>query len=471
MSKRPAKYEAEIQRPYDIETEAQLLGDLLTHNDHLDRLIGFIEARHFADPLHQRIFESIVGAVKSGKVASPWTLKNEFESDSAMAEVGGPVYLANLAIEARHCLDPMKWAAALHGMAFRRNLIAVAHDIQDAAQDASIEYDSEKIADYAERLLADATGTASSAGVEKFRDAGDIAGDMLKELTGPKGEPGIQFGIRALDDLTGGMRPKELIIIGARPGMGKTAVAGHIAMMGARQGIGVAFFSMEMSGKAITLRLVTALAYESGHNIAYEAARRGSMGAGDATHLFEAEAWLRQLPLKIHEGRGLTPTGIVLAAKRLQNTLKLTATPLGLIVIDHIQKIRPDRDMRGNKVAEMTEISDALQKMAGQLNVPVIALSQLNRMVEGRTDKKPELSDLRESGSIEQDADLVLLLYREAYYVKKKEPAPNAPSHNDWHSEWLRCKHQLDIHIAKHRNGSEGRCTVHFDAPSSALKD
>ena len=465
------KHRFDLPRPYDMDVEMQLLGNLLLWNENLDSLVGVLEPEHFAEPAHQRIYAAILAAVRSGQAASAFTLKNQFESDHAMKVIGGASYLATLSGHGRHCLDPVKWARALQGMAFRRNLIEVAREIQDVAQDASIEFDPARIADIADRMLADATATASPAGVDKFRNAGDIAGDMLKELTSPRGEPGVQFGLTRLDEMTGGMRPKELIIVGARPGMGKTAFAGHLALMGARQGVGVAFFSMEMAAKPVTLRLCTALANEQGRNVPYEAARRGSIGADDANALFEAEGWLKQLPLKIHEGRGLTPTGIVLAARRLQNEMANTKTPLGLIIIDHIQKIRPDRDMRGNKVAEMTEISDALQKMAGALNVPVVALSQLNRLVEARNDKKPELSDLRESGAIEQDADVVLLLYREAYYVKKAEPSRTDNAYNDWFAKWEACRHRLDIHIAKQRNGSEGRCAVHFDAPSSALKD
>jgi replicative DNA helicase len=178
----------------------------------------------------------------------------------------------------------------------------------------------------------------------------------------------------------------------------------------------------------MTLRLITAHAFAQGKHVAYDAARR------------------------------------------LQNRQRESEHPLGLVLVDHIQKIRPERDMRCNKVAEMTEISDALQKMAGTLDVPVVALSQLNRAVEGRADRRPELSDLRESGAIEQDADIVLLLFREAYYVKKREPHEASGEWSDWHAEWLRCRHALDIHLAKHRNGQEGHVRALFDGPSSGIR-
>ncbi len=471
MSTKRRQRTLDLPRPYDVETEQQLLGDLLLFNEHIERLMGFLDGRHFAEPLHSRIYDAIMRAVKGGQTASPFTLRCEFEDDAGMAAVGGTRYLAELAAMARECLDPVKWAAAPHAMAFRRNLIGVAREIQDAAQNAAIEYDAEKIADFAERMMAEATAGSSPAATERFRSIGDLAGEVIRGVTGPKGEPAVMFGLSRLDDLTGGMRAKELIIVGARPGMGKTAFAGHLALMAARQGHAVAFFSMEMSAPAVTLRLVTATAFANGRALAYEAARKGELKADEEAVLFESEAWLRALPLYVHEGRGLVPSGLMLAAKRMQNKMRHTATPLGLVIVDHIQKIRPERDMRGNKVAEMTEVSDALQKMAGALSLPVVALSQLNRAVEGRPDRKPELSDLRESGAIEQDADLVLLLYREAYYVKKREPHFSAPEWGDWHAEWMRCRHALDVHVAKQRNGQEGHVRVHFDGPSSALRD
>lgn len=460
-----------LTRPYDVEIEQQLLGALMMWNERLDNL-SFLAPSHFAEPLHQRIFEAIVDAVRAGQVASPFTLKNEFEDDAGMKSIGGTKYLATLATLAINCTDAMAWGKMIHGMAFRRNIVDAARKIQEDVAGAPLEYSAEKLAAHAENTMAEAAGNASAAAAERFRSVGDIAGDVIKGLLSPKGEPSVLFGLQRLDDLTGGMRAKELIIIGARPGMGKTAVAAHLARMAAKQGHGVAFFSMEMSAPAVTLRMITSEAFDNGHNIAYEAARKGQIAADDHDALFQAEGYLRQLPLRVHEGRSLTPSGISLATRRLQNEFASTQTPLGLIIVDHIQKIRPDRDCRGNKVAEMTEISDGLQKMAGALNIPVIALSQLNRAVESRgQDKRPELSDLRESGSIEQDADLVLLLYREAYYLQKSEPHPNAPEWPAWHIKWLAAKNNLEIHVAKQRNGPEGRAHVYFDAPTSALKD
>lgn len=456
----------DLPRPHDIDTEQQLLGELLLNNAAAERLIGVLEPVHFAEPLHARIYDALARALKAGLPATPFTLKAEFDGDASLRDLGGAGYFVTLAARAGECLDPAAWGEALKNLAFRRALIATARDIQDAAFRAPIETDPAAIAERAETLLAGAFA-GTHAAPERFRALGELAHDVLA----PKQEvAGVRFALDRLDDITGGLKPKELVIVGARPGMGKTAFAGHLALAAAKQGHGVAFFSMEMAASAITLRLIAAHAFALGASIAYDDARRGRLDERRRQALAEAELSLRALPLFIHEGRQLTPSGLLIAAKRAQKKLSATPTPLGLVVLDHIQKIRPDRDCRGNKVAEMTEISDALQKMAGALNVPVVALSQLNRAVENRESRRPELADLRESGAIEQDADLVLLLYREAYYVQKREPHRNDAAWPEWFAEFSDCKHALDIHVAKHRNGREGHIRAHFDAPSSGIR-
>lgn len=464
----------DLVKPFDLDIEQQLLGELMLYNHKLDHVASYLEPHHFAEPLHGRIYHAIRQAIGAGITASPLTLRNELEADEPMKAVGGVAYLASLCVAARGCADVATWGRAVHSYAFRRRVVEAANDIATAARDASVEFTPEKIADYAERLIQITTAEASPNAAERFKTVGDVSADVLRALDREASQGTAKFHLRELDDATGGMRPGELIIIGARPGMGKTAVAAHIAQANARAGVGVGFFSMEMSAEAVTLRILTSLAFRRDRgdgNPAYEAARRGTLSQAHKDELYALEGVLAAVPLRIHEGRGLTPSGILVAAKRLKNELEAAGTPLGLILVDHLQKIRPDRALNGNKVGEMTEISDALQKMAGTLHVPVIGLSQLSRASEKRDDRRPELSDLRESGSIEQDADMVLMLYREAYYLKKKEPAPFTPAHDDWFGDWIKHKHKLEIQIAKQRNGPEGKHEVFFDAPSSALGD
>lgn len=458
----------------DIECEQALLGGLLHHNSAVNRVATFLHPEHFSEPLHQRVYESIVRAVRAGRLASAVTLKHEFGDDKALAELGGTEYLVGMMSVSMGSATPFEnMGRLIFDLAFRRHMIDVARELQLRASQVALDESAETLARYAERVVNDAVDTISGASSERFASVRNFAAAAVRSVTDPQAAHAVPYGLSALDDIVGGLRPKELTIVGARPGMGKTAFAGHLALSAAKAGHRVAFFSMEMSGQAIGLRLLTAEAFATGTAIAYEALRKGQMKPGEDATLFEAEGSLSQLPIDIHEGRGLTPAGIVMATKRLRDVHALTKHPVGLVIVDHLQKIKPDRDLRGNKVGEMTEISDALQKMAGTLDLPVVALSQLNRQVEGQgNDRRPELSHLRESGSIEQDADVVLLLYRHAYYVRKREPSPpGTAEHAEWHAEWLAHKHKLDIHVAKHRNGAEGRCTVYFDAPSSALRN
>lgn len=458
----------------DVDTEQYVLGYLLRYNNGYARVADILRPEHFAEPLHQRIYDAIGAAITAGQPATPFTLNSQFAGDEAMKQMGGAVYLVNLDLGAGSAaIVPIENAARiLVGRAFRRHLIQVARDIQDRAFLAPVEEDIPALLRHAEVSINDASLFAPRV-TESFVSIGDVAAAVVRKITDPEQAwPAVPFGLSALDELTGGMLAKELVIVGARPGMGKTAFAGHVAMSAASKGYGVAFFSMEMPSTAITLRMLTAQAHVGGVAIPYQAARKGTIRAeSDHAALMEAEAALRVLPLSLHEGRSLSPSGILMAAKREQDRAGRTPYPLGLVIVDHIQKIKPDRSHRDNKVAEMTEISDGLHKMAGSMDVAVIALSQLNRMVEQRNDKRPELSDLRESGSIEQDADTVMLLFREAYYHKKKEPPRASDDYDEWFAKWDYLRDRLDVYVVKQRNGAEGRCTVKFDAPTSAMRD
>lgn len=460
-----------------VELEQYVLGSLLHDNSGVARVAPFLQTAHFGEPLHQRIYEAIVEAVKGGQLATPFSLNSQFTDDTLMGQVGGAVYLSNLMVfqQSYSGFVHLETAArAVFSYAFRRHLIQCARDIQDHAYSAPIEQGPADIARHAERVLIDVINSAPVGQVDRFTPIGAVAHEVVRRITDPEvSVPSVPFGLTNLDELTGGMMAKELVIVGARPGMGKTAFAGHVALSAARQGYGVAFFSLEMPAAQIALRMLTAqIAYNKNRSVAYQAARKGRVSdEDDVRDYLEAEASLRMLPIAMHEGRSVSPSGLLMAARREQDAMALSPYPLGLVIVDHIQKIRPERTFANNKVAEMTEISDALHKMAGALGVPVIALSQLNRMVEARNDKRPELSDLRESGSLEQDADTVLLLYRDAYYHKKKEPPRTSPDYPEWFAKWEYVRHRLDVFLAKQRNGAEGRITCHFDAPSSAIKD
>lgn len=469
---------AELPQPSDLDLEQQLLGSLLMFNESIEAVAAILKPHEFAEALHGRIFAAIVAATQAGIPASMFTLKADFDHDAGMRSLGVN-YFAQLVGVARHCLDPVAWARQIHNLAFRREIIGAAQEITAAATDSSIDFGPEKIAEYAEHLLTSVTADASPSSFDRFKPFDGVAAGVLKQIGSAEGEATIPFGLGPVDEATGGMRRGEFIVIGARPGMGKTAIAAHIAKEAARAGNPVAFFSMEMGADAISLRLLTSLAFRryKAQNgewrvpdevPAYEAARRRTLTDGQMRGLFALEADLSSIPLHIHEGRGLTPNQIALAAKRLRNELRAKGQDLALVIVDHLQKVKPDRQLNGNKVGEMTEITDALQKLAGNEGLAVIGLSQLSRASEKRDDKRPQISDLRESGSIEQDADMILMLYREAYYLNKDERSrPGSSGHSDWCNEWAEKKHLLEVALVKQRNGPEGIHEVFFHAPSS----
>ena len=467
-----------LPTPSDLDLEQQLLGSLLMFNEGVQPVAAILKPHEFAEALHGRIYAAIIAAANAGIPPSPFTLRADFENDAGMRSLGVN-YFAQLVGLARHCLDPIAWARQIHNLAFRREIINAAQEIQSAATDSSIDFGPEKIAEYAEHLLTSVTADASPSSFDRFKPFEGVAAGVLKQIGSAEGEATIPFGIKPVDDATGGMRRGEFIVIGARPGMGKTAVAAHIGKSAATAGHPVAFFSMEMGADAISLRLLTSMAFRryKAHDgewvvpdevPAYEAARRRTLSEGQMRGLFALEPELAGIPLHIHEGRGLTPSQITLAAKRLRNELRAKGQDLSLVIVDHLQKVKPDRHLNGNKVGEMTEITDALQKLAGNEGLSVIGLSQLSRASEKRDDKRPQISDLRESGSIEQDADVILMLYREAYYLGKDERSrPGSSGHSDWCNEWHEKKHRLEIARVKQRNGPEGIDEVFFHAPSS----
>ncbi len=459
--------------PHDVEVEQALIGTLLADSAQVDEVSGFLKPEHFFEPLHGRIYKSILACRAAGRPASVQSLKQEFSFDRALAELGGVRYIMACVDTAPTTIHGAHFGRLTYDFATKRALIELAADIDAVAKDTPSEWSSGDLMQMAESKISELSRQIEFRGTDTFKHIGGLANKVVDDCIAKVVQPSVLFGLRALDDLTGGMHEQEVIVVGGRPGMGKTAFAAQVAMNAAEQGHAVAFFSMEMPAVAIVQRCLTSIAYRQGSRIAYEALRKGRMDVGDADALVRANAEFTGLPIWIHEGRTQKPSSILSEAYRMQRQAEQQGQRLGLIIVDHIQKVLPERDMRGNKVAEVTEVSDALQKMAGALKCPVIALSQLNRGVEGREDKRPELRDLRESGSIEQDADVVLLLHREAYYLKKKEPDPyrDTAKHNEWMAKWRECRNQLEIQVAKQRNGPEGKAEVFFDAPSSAIKD
>lgn len=459
--------------PFDIEVEQALLGAILVNNDVFRQIGAFLKPEHFYEALHGRIFEAVQDTVKAGRLASPATLRLYFSRDAGMKTVGGAAYLAELCKFTPSVIDAGAFARMIVDYALRRAIMAAADEIRATALDPPVAMPGLDVVSMAEGLIASLSTAFDTTQGRRFEALGPAVEETVKATMSDDGPAAVFFGLPRLDDHTGGMRASEFIIIGGRPGMAKSAFAAAIALENGRAGMGVGFFSLEMQTEAIALRLLCAEAYlRQNICVAHEQARKGKRFLSDADQraLFEAEGQLRALPIWIHEGRKMTVGQLAFEARQLKRAKQHTASPLQLVIVDHLQKIRPERDLK-NKVTEMTEITDTLSKLAGELGVPIIALSALNRKAENREDRRPELGDLRESGSIESDADTVLLLYREAYYVQKRAVPMSDPGYVKWSNDLSGCRNELDIIIAKQRHGREGLIRVFFDGPSSAIRD
>lgn len=461
-------------QPYDYDTEQALLGAVLVRGS-IDAIGGGLRPEHFYEPMHQRIFECILRCAQSGSSFAYSAIKAEFALDRAVQSAGGVDYLTLCMRAAPGVTDSFvqAYAAIIIRLAAQRALLATAKDIEAVALDTPSEWSVSDLMLMAEGAIQKASAAFEGSRKSRVYTAADVASDAVKQAMSGEATVSCRFGIQSLDAMVGGLAKGEYALIGGRPGMGKTAVGMQIALNVARQNKAVAFFSLEMPARSIIQRALTSVAYEGGARLAYSDIRKGAFDGQNATALFHAESAFRTLNLWMIEGDGHTPQKLMADAKMLARRAEAMGQGLGLIVVDHIQKVAPGRQHNSNKTAEMTEISDALQKMAQSMQCPVLALCQLNRGVEGRDDKRPGLADLRESGGLEQDADMVILLYREAYYLQKKEPDQfhEPDKHNDWFKKLSAVRFQLEAHVAKMRSGESGTAHLFFDAPSSFVGD
>lgn len=457
--------------PHDYEVEQALLGAILVDNNRFAAASRHVSTDSFFEPLHGRIWTAIAAMVREGRGASHASLGAHFSLDVAMKELGGPAYLRNLTLMSPSVANAEDYARLIGQMATQRAVIAAADDMRAVAADPNPEWDAGQLTAECESILARVT-TGSE--VKSWRRMGAHLDELTSRIGSGDPIPKIASGLPDLDRLIGGFSPGDLSIIGGRPGMGKTAVAGQIAYNVGMRGKGVAILSMEMTGGDLALRMATAhLHLTHGVNIAYEAARNGKISDKEAEGLFFANGELRDLPILINETPGLRPTQIASEIRRLIAAAKNGGQAVDLVIIDHLQLLEADERRRDNSVREMTETTRSLKKLAMSLHLPIVALSQLNRGVEGRENKRPTLADLRESGSIEQDAAVVIFAYREGYYHKQKEPNKwtDPEGHNKWFSKWCEVKNAYELIVAKNRHGSDGTAYLYFDAPSSAIRE
>jgi replicative DNA helicase len=457
--------------PHNIEAEQALLGALLVNNEVYDRIASRIEPRHFYDPLHGRIFEAAARRIQQNTLASPVTLRPYFDKDAGMAELGGPAYLARLAGAAVSVYGVRDVAESIRDLALRRELIALGEDISGRAADVTLD-DSprEQIVEAEKALYALAETGRQDGGFVSFlraaKDAVDVANAAYQR---EGGLAGLSSGLMDMDRKLGGLHPSDLIIIAGRPSMGKTALATNIAFNIARDfkvgerpdgtrgpvdGGVVGFFSLEMSTEQLATRILSEQA-----EVPSEMIRRGEMNEDEFRRFVHAAADLERIPLFIDDTPALPISTLAARARRLKRQHGLDC-----LVIDYLQLVRP-ASSRGqdNRVQEVSEITQGLKAIAKELDIPVIALSQLSRQVEAREDKRPQLSDLRESGSIEQDADVVMFVYREEYYHSRSEPAQEDPGYDAWKEKAERIYNKAEVIIGKQRHGPIGTIELQFD--------
>ncbi|MDH7795731.1 MULTISPECIES: replicative DNA helicase [unclassified Beijerinckia] len=455
--------------PHNVEAEQALLGAILVNNDAFDRVSDFLRAEHFSEELHRRVFEVSAQLIRAGKLASPVTLKT-FLGDHDLGGVTVPQYLARLAAEATTIINAEDYGRTIYDLAIRRNLINIGEEIVNVAYDSPVDASPRVQIEEAERRLYEiAEQGRYDGGFQKFSDALTHAIDLAAKAYERDGKlSGISTGLTELDHKMGGLQSSDLIVLAGRPGMGKTALATNIAFNVAkayeydvkpdgshvaRNGGIVGFFSLEMSSDQLATRIIAEQSGVPSYKI-----RRGDIQDQEFHRISEAARAMQAVPFYIDHTGGISIAQLTARARRLKRQ-----KGLDLLVIDYLQLLSGSKSSNSNRVQELTEITTGLKALAKELAVPVIALSQLSRQVENRDDKRPQLSDLRESGSIEQDADVVVFVYREEYYLKNREPRAGTEEHINWMAEMERAHGRAEVIIGKQRHGPTGTVDLAFE--------
>jgi replicative DNA helicase len=473
--------------PSNAEAEQALLGAILANNKAYEKVSEFLRPEHFADPIHGKIFFACGRLIERGQIANPVTLRTYFEHDGELAAIGGPHYLARLAASVVSIINAQDYGRLIHDLHLRRELIGLGEDLVNEAFEADIEVSATDQIEGAEQKLFDLATTGSQeGGFQGFDIAMKEAIQLAEAAHQREGKlSGVPTGLVDLDRKLGGLHHSDLIILAGRPSMGKTALATNIAFNAAKayregpeeggkkkavDGAVVAFFSLEMSADQLATRILSERTGIPSHKI-----RQGEIAGDDFSRLVQASQELAKLKLFIDDTPALTVSAVRTRARRLART-----HGLGLIVIDYLQLLRPTAGSKNeNRVQEVSDITRGLKALAKELSVPVIALSQLSRAVEQREDKRPQLADLRESGSIEQDADVVMFVFREEYYLERAEPTRHAEEsdekHNQRYEKWQQRLTQIhntaEVIIGKQRHGPIGTVRLFFDGQLTKFAD
>ena len=464
--------------PHNIEVEQALLGAILVNNDAFYRVSDFLRPEHFFESLHAEIYKVAGDMIRANKTANPVTIKTFLPADEKIGDITIAQYLARLAAEATTIINAQDYGLSIHDLAVRRNLITIGEDMVNIAFDAPVETSPTiQIEDAERRLFELAEKGGSNSGFNSFKEAMNTALDMAAAAYQRDGGlSGIATDIHALDKRMGGLQPSDLIIVAGRPGMGKSSLATNIGYNIASKYISevdadgspsaldggvVGFFSLEMSAEQIATRIISEQAEVSSSKI-----RRGEITEADFEKLTIYVNQMSKVPFYIDETGGISIAQLAARARRLKRQ-----KGLDVLIVDYIQLMQGSAKNASNRVQEVTEITTGLKALAKELNVPVIALSQLSRQVENRDDKRPQLSDLRESGSIEQDADVVLFVYREEYYLQNAEPEEGSEAWVKWDEKLRNAKGRAEVIIAKQRHGPTGTAKLGFQAEYTRFSD
>ncbi|MCG6858073.1 MAG: replicative DNA helicase [Salaquimonas sp.] len=465
--------------PHNIEAEQALLGAILVNNDAYYRVSDFLKPDHFMEPLHRQIFKVASDMIRAAKHASPVTIKTFLPADE---KVGGELtvaqYLARLAAEAVTIINAEDYGRSIYDLFTRRQLITIGEDMVNIAYDAPVDMPPTGQIEDAERRLFELAETGQyNGGFHDFGSAINTAIDMASAAYQREGGlSGIATGIHALDSRMGGLQPSDLIILAGRPGMGKSSLATNIGFNiahnyipdteadgtpKAADGGVVGFFSLEMSAEQLATRIISEQT-----EIASSKIRRGEITEPDFEKLSYCAQEMQRIPFYIDETGGISIAQLAARARRLKRQ-----RGLDVLMVDYIQLMQGHKRVGDNRVQEVTEITTGLKALAKELNIPIIALSQLSRQVESRDDKRPQLSDLRESGSIEQDADVVLFIYREEYYLKNREPKEGSEEWFKWEADMRMAEGKAEVIIAKQRHGPTGTAKLGFQAMFTRFSD
>jgi replicative DNA helicase len=466
----PPESQGQGEMPHSVEAEQQLLGAILTNNDVYDRIASIIGPQHFHDPVHARIFEIAATRIAKNALASPVTLKAFLEDDEGLKELGGPAYLARLAGAAISAFAVRDYAQMIYDFAIRRELIGLGRDISDKA--ARVDVSSEpkdQIVEAEQQLYKLSEQGQTESGFQSFlkavTDAVNVANAAFQR---EGGLAGVATGLDDIDKKLGGLHRSDLLILAGRPSMGKTSLATNIAFNvakaykkgkkpdgteGAIDGGVVGFYSLEMSAEQLAARILS-----EASEVPSDQIRRGDMTEAEFRRFVEAAKALEACPLYIDDTPALVISQLAARARRLKRT-----HGLDVLIVDYLQLVR-GTGRSENRVNEISEITMGLKAIAKELDIPVIALSQLSRQVENREDKRPQLSDLRESGSIEQDADVVMFVYREEYYLSREEPSPNELEKVAiWQERMEQAHGKAEVIIGKQRHGPIGNVELSFE--------